>query len=223
MPCSEARIGPQRPGRAGSPCGEPDSNPAPRRRGQDLRGHSLGPRRGAPALQRDLLAGRRAQPRRRDAQAPAGRPVDLGRFRPSSLDALDTSDVYDLIVERHRAASPWSLPHREPIEWLGQMAAALLAQSAIDRLPPLVGPPDLHAAGGSLQHRWSGGGQHASRPPSTIRKCWFSPLWYSHWCAGARRSRLAPSMSRHSPLCLATIRTQGPPAPGAASTLHCWF
>ena len=50
------------------------------------------------------------------------------------MDALDTADIYELIVERHRAASTVVTSNREPIEWLGQMADALLAQSAIDRL-----------------------------------------------------------------------------------------
>lgn len=58
----------------------------------------------------------------------------LDDFALQPLDALDTSDVYDLIVERHRAASTVVTSNREPIEWLGQMADALLAQSAIDRL-----------------------------------------------------------------------------------------
>jgi DNA replication protein DnaC len=58
----------------------------------------------------------------------------LDDFALQALDALDTSDVYDLIVERHRAASTVVTSNREPIEWLGQMADALLAQSAIDRL-----------------------------------------------------------------------------------------
>ena len=55
-------------------------------------------------------------------------------FALQPMDALDTSDVYDLIVERHRVASTVVTSNREPIEWLGQMADALLAQSAIDRL-----------------------------------------------------------------------------------------
>ena len=55
-------------------------------------------------------------------------------FALQALDALDTSDVYDLIVERHRAASTVVTSNREPIEWLGKMADALLAQSAVDRL-----------------------------------------------------------------------------------------
>jgi len=58
----------------------------------------------------------------------------LDDFALQPLDPLDTSDVYDLIVERHRAASTVVTSNREPIEWLGQMADALLAQSAIDRL-----------------------------------------------------------------------------------------
>ena len=58
----------------------------------------------------------------------------LDDFALQGMDALDTSDVYDLIVERHRAASTVVTSNREPVEWLGQMADALLAQSAIDRL-----------------------------------------------------------------------------------------
>lgn len=58
----------------------------------------------------------------------------LDDFALQDFDALDTSDVYDLIVERHRVASTVVTSNREPIEWLSQMADALLAQSAIDRL-----------------------------------------------------------------------------------------
>jgi DNA replication protein DnaC len=55
-------------------------------------------------------------------------------FALQALDALDTADVYELIVERHRAAATVVTSNREPIEWLGMMADPLLAQSAIDRL-----------------------------------------------------------------------------------------
>jgi DNA replication protein DnaC len=58
----------------------------------------------------------------------------LDDFALQPMDGLDTSDVYDVVVERHRAASTVVTSNREPIEWLGQMADALLAQSAIDRL-----------------------------------------------------------------------------------------
>ena len=58
----------------------------------------------------------------------------LDDFALQPLDPLDTADIYELIVERHRAASTVVTSNREPIEWIGQMADALLAQSAIDRL-----------------------------------------------------------------------------------------
>src|SRR3546814_11019134 len=50
------------------------------------------------------------------------------------MDSIDTADIYELIVERHRAASTVITSNREPVEWLGLMADPLLAQSAIDRL-----------------------------------------------------------------------------------------
>jgi DNA replication protein DnaC len=55
-------------------------------------------------------------------------------FALQALDALDTADIYELIVERHRTAATVVTSNREPVEWLGLMADALLAQSAIDRL-----------------------------------------------------------------------------------------
>jgi hypothetical protein len=55
-------------------------------------------------------------------------------FALQPLDALDTADIYELIVERHRAAATIATSNREPVEWLGYMADPLLAQSAIDRL-----------------------------------------------------------------------------------------
>ncbi len=55
-------------------------------------------------------------------------------FALQNLDALDTADVYELIVERHRSAATVVTSNREPIEWLALMADPLLAQSAIDRL-----------------------------------------------------------------------------------------
>lgn len=58
----------------------------------------------------------------------------LDDFALTALDALDTADVYELIVERHRVAATVVTSNREPIEWIGLMADPLLAQSAIDRL-----------------------------------------------------------------------------------------
>jgi DNA replication protein DnaC len=58
----------------------------------------------------------------------------LDDFALQPMDALDTADVYELVVERHRASSTVVTSNREPLEWLGQLSDALLAQSAIDRL-----------------------------------------------------------------------------------------
>ncbi len=55
-------------------------------------------------------------------------------FALQALDALDTNDIYEVIVERHRSAATVVTSNREPVEWLGLMADPLLAQSAIDRL-----------------------------------------------------------------------------------------
>ena len=55
-------------------------------------------------------------------------------FALQPMDSVDTADVYELIVERHRAAATVVTSNREPVEWLGLMADPLLAQSAIDRL-----------------------------------------------------------------------------------------
>jgi DNA replication protein DnaC len=72
-------------------------------------------------------------------------------FALQALDALDTADVYEIIVERHRAAATIVTSNREPIEWLGQMADALLAQSAIDRLQSAA--HELVLDGESYRHR----------------------------------------------------------------------
>lgn len=55
-------------------------------------------------------------------------------FALQPMDSIDTADIYELIVERHRAAATVITSNREPVEWLGLMADPLLAQSAIDRL-----------------------------------------------------------------------------------------
>jgi DNA replication protein DnaC len=50
------------------------------------------------------------------------------------LEATETNDFYELIVERHRQASTVITSNREPPEILTMMADPLLAQSAMDRL-----------------------------------------------------------------------------------------
>ena len=58
----------------------------------------------------------------------------LDDFALRALDATQTNDFYELIVERHRKASTIVTSNREPSEWLAMMSDTLLAQSAIDRL-----------------------------------------------------------------------------------------
>ena len=55
----------------------------------------------------------------------------LDDFALQPMDGLDTADVYDLIVERHRVASTVVTSNREPIEWLGQMADPLLVDRQV--------------------------------------------------------------------------------------------
>jgi DNA replication protein DnaC len=58
----------------------------------------------------------------------------LDDFALQSLDATETPDFYELIVERHRKKATIITSNREPSEWLAMMADPLLAQSAVDRL-----------------------------------------------------------------------------------------
>jgi DNA replication protein DnaC len=58
----------------------------------------------------------------------------LDDFCLQPLDATETADFYDLIVERHHKAATVLTSNREPNEWLAMMADPLLAQSAVDRL-----------------------------------------------------------------------------------------
>jgi DNA replication protein DnaC len=58
----------------------------------------------------------------------------LDDFLLRPLDATETADVYEVVVERHRRASTVVTYNRDPSEWLAAMADPLLAQSAVDRL-----------------------------------------------------------------------------------------
>jgi DNA replication protein DnaC len=55
-------------------------------------------------------------------------------FALQPLDTMETADIYEIIVERHRHSSTLVTSNREPSEWLPLMADPLLAQSAVDRL-----------------------------------------------------------------------------------------
>jgi DNA replication protein DnaC len=55
-------------------------------------------------------------------------------FALHPLDATETNDFYELVVERHRHGATVITSNRDPSEFLAQMADPLLAQSAIDRV-----------------------------------------------------------------------------------------
>lgn len=55
-------------------------------------------------------------------------------FALQPLDAIETSDFFELVVEKHRNSSLVITSNRDTSEFLAQMADPLLAQSAIDRL-----------------------------------------------------------------------------------------
>jgi DNA replication protein DnaC len=75
----------------------------------------------------------------------------LDDFCLQAMDATDTADIYEIIVERHRAAATITTSNREPSEWLAMMAGPLLAQSAIDRLQSAA--YELVLDGESYRHR----------------------------------------------------------------------
>jgi DNA replication protein DnaC len=58
----------------------------------------------------------------------------LDDFCLQALDATETADFYEIVVERHHKAATVLTSNREPNEWLPMMADPLLAQSAVDRL-----------------------------------------------------------------------------------------
>jgi len=92
----------------------------------------------------------------------------LDDFALHPMDPLDTADIYELIVERHRTASTVVTSNREPIEWLGQMADALLAQSAIDRLQSAA--YELVLDGDSYRQRQKPGLDIATTTPRPRRR-----------------------------------------------------
>ena len=54
-------------------------------------------------------------------------------FALRALDAIETSDLYEIVTTRHRAGSMVVTSNRDPSEWLAQLADPLLAQALVDR------------------------------------------------------------------------------------------
>jgi DNA replication protein DnaC len=55
-------------------------------------------------------------------------------FALQALDATETADIYELVVERHHRAATVLTSNRDASKALAVMADPLLAQSAVDRL-----------------------------------------------------------------------------------------
>lgn len=58
----------------------------------------------------------------------------LDDFGLDSLDATESRDVYDVLLERHQRRSTIVTSNRGPDEWLATLSDPLRAQSVIDRL-----------------------------------------------------------------------------------------
>ena len=58
----------------------------------------------------------------------------LDDFALDQMDAMESRDLYDIIVDRHQRGSIIVTSNRDPDEWLPLLADPIRAQSAIDRL-----------------------------------------------------------------------------------------
>jgi DNA replication protein DnaC len=92
----------------------------------------------------------------------------LDDFALGALDPIDTAEIYELIVERHRSAATVATSNREPIEWLALMADPLLAQSAIDRLQSAA--YELVLEGESYRRRQKPGLNASTEQPEPPRR-----------------------------------------------------
>lgn len=54
-------------------------------------------------------------------------------FGLRTLDAMETADLYELVMARHRTASIVMTSNREPNEWLAMLGDPLHAQAIVDR------------------------------------------------------------------------------------------
>jgi DNA replication protein DnaC len=122
----------------------------------------------------------------------------LDDFALQALDATETADLYELVVERHHSAATVLTSNRDPVEWLAVMADPLLAQSAVDRLKSAAW--ELVIEGESYR-----GQENQSSVPaktSLLRRGDAVPL---DTCFGCRDHRVSRSMwTRRGPMLLAT-------------------
>jgi len=83
-------------------------------------------------------------------------------FALDTMDAIESRDVYEIIIERHRARSMIFTSNRGSDEWLATFSDALLAQSAVDRFTGNA--YDLLIDGESYRQRLEPGPARAKMP-----------------------------------------------------------
>ena len=84
-------------------------------------------------------------------------------FALDAMDATESRDIYEIMIERHRAGSMIVTSNRGPDEWLATFADPVRAQSAIDRFTSMA--YDLQIEGESYRVRLK-----PSRPAASGQK-----------------------------------------------------
>jgi DNA replication protein DnaC len=85
-------------------------------------------------------------------------------FALQALDPTETTDFYEIVVERHLKTATLVTSNRDPNEWLAALADPLLAQSAVDRLQSAAW--ELVVEGESYRRRQ----KPTLNPPKTTNK-----------------------------------------------------
>jgi len=81
-------------------------------------------------------------------------------FALDAMDATESRDIYEIMIERHRAGSMVVTSNRGPDEWLATFADPVRAQSAIDRFTSMA--YDLQIEGEPYRGRLKPGRPHTA-------------------------------------------------------------
>lgn len=92
----------------------------------------------------------------------------LDDFGLRRLDAQQSSDFYEVVLERHRRASTIVTSNRAIDEWIPLFDDPILAQSALDRLAHNA--HQIVIEGDSYRRRWRPGAADANRTPRPRRR-----------------------------------------------------
>ena len=93
----------------------------------------------------------------------------LDYFALSAIDPIDTTEIYELTVERHRSAVTVVTSNRDTVGWLALTTDPLPAQSAIDRLQSAA--HELVLAGEPYRRREKPGRTPHDEPQPRWRRC----------------------------------------------------